>query len=330
MSYFWKENKYLEDCFNNFIKYIEDKNQTEFNGNVSMFLLGSLSRGEGSWKMIDGKPTIVSDIEFITLVPVDFDKTQRLSDVIDEARSLCFKDQNSSLFHIDIGISAGGFNLSKLERKLITFDAQEYGKFVVGKDYKNTLPHITIENINMHDIWEILVHRMFSVLYWGRPLKENGRMEEYRYNLAKNTLDLMTVVLINHGMLVSGFANRFNAINSLDIDTDTKKFFEYCLSIKLSTDCPYSFSIEEMEHKFLCILVDAEKSFSSHIHNNVVNARYIVRRHLGQLKRAIHYKKIPCTQRSHLYRMISIFKSSKTIPKRCIFDNLILNGYPTL
>lgn len=327
-KFFWTDNEHLQAEVEGYFTMLEEYNQSEFNGEISILLLGSMSRGEGSWNNIDGVDTIVSDIEFITQIPVGFGKPDRLNEVFEIAKNKCFPDQKSSLFHIDNGIGGGGYDMSGMERKLITFDANVFATTVVGKDYKYTMPQVTYSNINMQDIWEVLIHRIFSALYWGRPLKEAGKMDEYRYNIAKNSLDLMTVLLVNHKQLVSGFANRLEAIKKLDIDENVKRYFEYCLSIKLSLPCDCSFSIEEMEKLFVDILVQQDKMFGLHISNYLTNLKFIARRNMGKAKRALRLKHIPPCQKRHLSNMVELFKRGDMITDKIIKDNIVLNGYP--
>lgn len=327
-KFFWTDNEHLQAEVESYFNMLEEYNQSEFNGEISILLLGSMSRGEGSWKTIDGVDTIVSDIEFTTLVPVGFSQHERLNEVFELAKNRCFPDQKSSLFHIDNGIGGGGYDMSGMERKLITFDANVFSTTVVGKDYKNTMPQVTYSNINMQDIWEVLIHRIFSVLYWGRPLKDAGKIDEYRYNIAKNSLDLMTVLLVNHQQLVSGFANRLVAIKKLDVDENVKRYFEYCLSIKLSLPCEHSYSIEEMENIFVNILEQQNKEFGLHISNYLTNLKFIARRNMGKAKRALRLKHIPPTQKRHLSNMVKQFKRGDMITDKIIKDNIVLNGYP--
>ena len=68
-NFFWTANFHLQNEVEKYFYMLESFNQKEFEGKISILLLGSLSRGEGSWKTIDGVDTIVSDVEFLTLVP---------------------------------------------------------------------------------------------------------------------------------------------------------------------------------------------------------------------------------------------------------------------
>ena len=326
--YFWTENKQLEHRVKCFFDTIEEYNQREFEGGISMLLLGSMSRGEASWKNIDGIDTIVSDIEVMTLLPQDFTKIDRLYEVFEESKKKCFVDQNSSLFHIDYCVCKNNYDLSRMEKKLLTYDAYVFAYTVVGNDYKQTLPKVTYFNINMQDIWEVLVHRIFSVLYWGRPLKKEGKEEEYRYNLAKNSLDLMIVLLVNHGRLVSGFANRLEAIRKLDVSQDIKNYFEFCLSVKFSSDCSYSYSVDEMENMFINLIEQLNNNFKCHVENYLRNLKSISKRRAGQIKRMIISKHLPSSQKEHLKMLIQLFKAKKELSKENLLDNYVLNGYP--
>lgn len=329
-NFFWKNNPKLEKEVNSFFSEIELLNKREFNGEISMLLLGSMSRGEASWQTIDGIDTILSDIEVLTLLPANFSQIDKLEKNLYEIENKCFPEQKSSLFHIDYSFSRNGYDLSTLEKKLLTFDAYVYAYTVVGEDYKDTLPQVTIKNINLVDVWEIMIHRMFSVLYWGKPLKDSGRQDEYCYNLAKNSLDLMTVLLVNHGLLISGFANRLRAIKALDISDDIKNYFEYCLSIKFSYHSEFDYSIEEMENIFLRIIQEQNRLFKFHASNFYHNYFSIARRHLGQAKRAFRVKHVPLTQEKLLKKMQVLFLANKKLSNKELLDNYVLNGYPAI
>ena len=47
VSYFYKENPTIEKMVDRYFERLSEENEREFNGELSVFLLGSLSRGEG-------------------------------------------------------------------------------------------------------------------------------------------------------------------------------------------------------------------------------------------------------------------------------------------
>jgi hypothetical protein len=269
---------------------------------------------------------MLSDIEYFTVYPDGFDGLAAFADFSKEVQREVFTDQDSSLFHID-NTFVRRESLPRMERKLLTYDATRMGKTVVGEDCVPLLPTITVKNINLCDIRDILTHRVFSVLYYGLPMKREGDMEGYRYSLAKNSLDLMTVLLVSRGLLESGFIRRLELVKSLPIDERTKAYFTYCLSIKLSTDCAVTFTIEEMEEQFLSLLKELSRSFHVPLKNLWLNRRVVLRRRMGMVKRAFRYRHFP--RCGHLKSLITTFEKKLPLTYRQLNNNLIINGYPT-
>ena len=326
MAYFFKENPALEAQINRYFSRLSEYNDTYCDGKLSILLLGSLSRGEGTWQPTDTGARILSDIEYFIVCPDDFAEQSAFIDFAKETQREVFFDQDCSLFHVDMGFVRRS-DLPRMERKLLTFDALRMGKTVMGEDCISLLPHITLDNINLCDIRDILTHRVFSVLYYGLPMKREGDLEGYRYSLAKNSLDLMTVLLVSHGVLESGFIRRLELVKTLPIEERAKEYFAYCLSIKLSSECAYTFTIEEMEELFLQLLKELSRSFHVPFGNVWRNRRVVLRRRLGMVKRALRYRHLP--RCGHLKRLIASFEQKLPLTYRQLSDNLIINGYPT-
>ena len=325
MAYFYKDNPALEAQVDRYFARLSEYNDTYCDGKLSVLLLGSLSRGEGTWQTTDAGVRILSDIEYFTVYPDGFDGFDAFTDFSNEVRREVFADQDSTLFHID-NTFVRRQSLPRMERKLLTYDAARMGRTVVGEDCVPLLPVITVENINLCDIRDILTHRVFSVLYYGLPMKREGDTEGYRYSLAKNSLDLMTVLLVSHGLLESGFIRRLELVKTLPIDERTKAYFAYCLSIKLSTVCGDTFTIEEMEEQFLALLKQLSRSFRVPLKNVWCNRRVVLRRRMGMAKRALRYRHLP--RCGHLKSLIASFEKKLPMTYRQLNNNLIINGYP--
>ena len=326
MAYFYRENPVLEAQVERYFARLSEYNDTYCDGKLSVILLGSLSRGEGTWQKTDNGVRMLSDIEYFTVYPDGFDGFSAFTDFEKEVQREVFADQDSSLFHVD-NTFVRRKALPHMERKLLTYDAARMGKTVVGEDCVSLLPAITVENINLCDIRDILTHRVFSVLYYGLPMKREGDAESYRYSLAKNSLDLMTVLLVSHGQLESGFVRRLELVNTLPVDRRLKAYFAYCLSIKLSTDCDVAFTIEEMEEQFLSLLKELSRSFRIPLKNLWLNRRVVLRRRMGMVKRALRYRHLP--KGGHLKGLITSFEKQLPLTYRQLNNNLIINGYPT-
>lgn len=325
MRYFYNENLSLQESIDGYFAQLAACNEEHFDGCLSVILLGSLSRGEATWVEADGEPVMVSDIEFFTVYPDGFTRFEEFDRAIKEAGEKYFFRQNSVLFHVD-NTYVCRERLPLMERKLLTFDATRMGKAVVGEDDIPRLPEITLDNINLWDIRDILTHRMFSVLYYGMDLKNRGEDEQYRYCLAKNSLDLMTVLLVMHGILESGFIKRLECIKELAIEESVKRYFTYCLALKLGTECPYDFAVSEMEEMFLALVRDLRLRFRVPLKNTLTNGKFVLRRVLGMCKRAIRYRHLVFG--SHLKRLIVKFEEKQPLTGRNLADNLVLNGYP--
>ena len=326
MAYFYKENPALEAQVDRYFARLAEYNDMHCDGKLSIILLGSLSRGEGTWQSTDAGVRMLSDIEYFTVYPDGFDGLAAFADFSKEVQREEFADQDSSLFHID-NTFVRRESLPRMERKLLTYDAIQMGKNVVGEDCLSLLPSITVKNINLCDIRDILTHRVFSVLYYGLPMKREGDMEGYRYSLAKNSLDLMTVLLVSRGLLESGFIRRLERVKTLPVDEQIKKYFAYCLSIKLSTACGTVFTIEEMEQQFLSLLKNLSSSFRVSLGNKWINRRFVLRRRMGMVKRALRYRHLP--RSGHLKSLILSFEKQLPLTYRQLNNNLVINGYPT-
>lgn len=325
MNYFHKEHPALRSAVDRFFAELGTYNELYCGGKLSVILLGSLSRGEATWIETDAGAAMLSDIEFFTVYDQGFEDFAAFDRAIRAAAEQAFPDQTSSLFHID-NTYVCREHLGRMERKLLTYDAKQMGKTVVGPDAVCLLPQITLENINLWDIRDILTHRMFSVLYYGLPLKNRGEQTQYRYCLAKNSLDLMTVLLCRHGLLASGFGNRLELVKQLPVQERIKDYFSYCLAVKLGQDQAEAFTTREMEELFLELVKNLRRQFRIPLKNTLRNAKYVVRRVLGIAKRAIKYKHIP--RPGHLKALIGSFEQKQLLTKKDLKNNLVLNGYP--
>ena len=326
MSYFYKSNPAAENLIRKYFQVLSEKNECIMQGRLSIMLLGSLSRGEGTWIDRENGFEMLSDIEFFTIHPSGFSDFNSWNKILDDTRFEVFDGDMSLLFHID-NTYVCREKLPDLERKLFTFDARNMGITVVGEDFKNLIPEIDIHNINYYDLKDIMTHRVFSVLYYGFPLKRSGDEISYQYSLAKNSLDLMTVMLVKYGQLLSGFGNRCQAIQRLNVDERIRQYFQFCLSIKLGQTCNISFSISEMEQLFIFISDQLYEEFKVPLHNILVNWKSIIRRNLGKIKRAVFYRHF--VYGDHYKRLSATFHRIEPITKREILDNIVLNGYPT-
>jgi len=328
MKYFYSENAELERKVDSFFALLSEENEKKYKNALSILLLGSLSRGEATWRQTeDGNIQMLSDIEFFTVYPNSFSQFSLFDEDLKRASEEVFGTNNTSLFHIDntyVNINA----LHKMERKLLIYDAKVFGQCVVGEDILSLLPEISVNTINWCDIWDIMTHRVFSVLYYGFPFKRQGMENEYRYSLAKNSLDLMTVILVENKRLESGFERRLNMLKEMDIPSKWIEYFTYCLDIKLGKKSECEYTLGDMERLFSEILTSLETTFHVPISNIVVNAKSVLRRRTGMVKRAIQSRHIPPLCHRHLRNLLEDYNKDMELSTYDKKNNYVLHGYP--
>lgn len=328
MKYFSEDCPELSKKIDLFFHILAQCNDQYYSGKLSIILLGSLSREEASWFNDNGCFCLLSDIEFFVVHPCSIKNFEILEKTAKEAEREIFATE-SKLFHIDYGYVSID-SMKNMERKLLIFDAIQMGKIVVGDNVLENFPKTTIDNINYEDIKDILIHRTFSALYYGKDLKYTKRIEEYRYNIAKNTLDLMTVVLALNGILVSGFGNKLQLIMQQNLPDHIKEYFSYCLDVKLGKNTSIEMSINQMEILFINLVECLNKDFVIPYKNYFTNFKFIFRRRCGIVKRMINSKTMTLGRKKYLDKLIKCFKEDKSLDLQMLRENYVLNGYPLI
>lgn len=330
MNYFWNEKAELSKQVDSFFEYLAKVNDTRFDGQLTIVLLGSMSRGEATWTYEKGKFQIISDLEFFTIYPSSFSNNKAFEAEIQNGKNLFFVDQDSILFHIDNTFICLE-DIPKLPRKVITYDTKNMGKVVVGnKQIIDLFPSVSLENINREDIWDIMVHRLFYVLYYGDALKQSKQLHEYRYTIAKNALDLMTVILASHNIINTGFNAKLESIKELNLSKEYKDFFSYCLDIKFNNSAKSEYEISQMEEIFIKIIYYCQLHFKVGLANRVSNIRFILKRRLGIIKRMISCRQITFGRKHFLKKLINVYNTDRKLSKSMIKESFVLNSYPKL
>ena len=294
-------------------------------GIVTIILIGSLARGEGTWKILGEKSTLVSDVEFwiVHNGSIDFGSIRKK---MQELSSLYSSKFASHTFHVDFDFIHEK-KISHMEKKLIVYEAKESGKIIYGINCIKQLPNISVKNINLIDIKDILIHRLFSVLYYGNKITDKDS-DEYSYLLSKNILDFMTVIAVQNGVLASGFAQRFRILKENHFCDDLIPLFEHCMNIKFN-DSKYSrhqYNNAFLYDELFNIAQILNKSFKYNPRNLLINLFYVIRRLFGILKRQIVYKHFfHC---NYFKRLLSY--KEKCLNRDILLDNLVRNGFPSI
>lgn len=321
INYFYKENKYITKIINSYFENIEIILNAN-NLRSSILLIGSLSRGEGTWKFIDNHYKVYSDVEFWIIYENEIDKTI-LDNELGIIKSKIFNNTDWPLFHIDYSYVRLD-NLKKMERRFLVFEAKQLGKTIIGEDYRNVLPEINIKNIYIDDIRDIIFHRLFS--YFHYSANSNISDDDERYIIAKNSLDLITYFLVKNNYLVAGLSQRLSIF--MQNYNDFESYYNYCYAIKRGEDNSKTFTLDEMKMIFISLIKHYyhQKLKQKKI---LLNLWFLLRRKAGIFKRIITSKKI-CfvSKKKHFKNMILYLETpSDKLKEKIYLHQYFLFGF---
>lgn len=249
---------------------------------LSIMALGSLPRGELSYRTKNGSLELFSDIDILVITKGDTNKKEQflLREKLKELERI-FQPGNP-LFDINIEF----FALQEFKRlpfKVRFYELKESGKTLSGQDLRHVIPKFGLENLNVKDTNNIVRDRLLHVLlYFPRELLEGKKndfsQDVFKYILARNALDITTVALFQRGIFLSTYSERVKYVvaNSgtfvSDFGSDFPRFLTRCLKVKLNMDFnePLMSLFEDVLKYFRLLLVytlrnngiDMEKSGS--------------------------------------------------------------------
>lgn len=331
MQYCYIKNEIVENDLSNYFISVRQYFESAYIDSVSVLLIGSLSRGEGSWIELNGKPSLISDIEFFIIYESEEIDKDTVTKKLDEIKNQVFGAESTNTFHVDFSFIRRD-RLKWCEKKLIIFEAKEFGKIICGKDIRSLIPKVTISNINSFDIKDILNHRAFSILYYGKWSAERLTENEYQYILAKNGLDLLTVYMCMNGILEAGFVRRIQRFNELKSSNTLKNYFSVCAETKLKIMNPQFVDLTEMESLFLDTSMELNKNYKIRYRNIFMNLYHLMRRCLGILKRAFKTKTRIILPGKHFNRLVYALKNGCDEKTQTILckEHYVLYGFPKM
>lgn len=331
MKYCYINNSKIEEKLTLYFEKLKIYFEGTYPNHISVCLIGSLSKGEGTWVLVDDKPYLISDIEYFII----YEKASIDRNVIDQnlkrIERQVFGYESTSTFHIDYTYLKHSC-LSKMEKKFIVFEAKVFGKTVCGKDLQHLFPEVTIDNINDCDTKDILNHNAFSILYYGKWRETSGSPLEYCYLLGKNGLGLLSLYLCMSGILEPGFIGRVHMIRRTSDDTELIKYFERCLEIKLDVQNISHCDSNKMEELFVEKAIFLSKEYKVRWRSIKKNWYHIIRRFLGIVKRGIKAKCFFVGPRKHFNEMIDTIHNGcdDEVRKRICKEHYVLYGFPMI
>jgi predicted nucleotidyltransferase len=178
----------------------------------SILLLGSVARGELAYTELDGRPEVFSDYELLVVTERRLPARQRQRIATQLAGLEREFGQGNPLFHID-AIFRERRRLCTLPRIIFTYEMKANAQVLRGEDVRPLLPEVTLANLNLRNVNEILIKRLWAILlHTPRRLLRGSltRLEEmvWGYVLCRNALDLTTVLLPHCGVLLPSYGKR--------------------------------------------------------------------------------------------------------------------------
>jgi hypothetical protein len=199
---------HLYDLFNSIFNGVDMDNVE------SILFIGSGSRNELAYILDGDNVDIFSDYEFVIIVKKMLTK-ESLSKITKILKNLEKKwNIKSPLFHIDYGV-ATALKFRNTPKTLWAFEAKTLGVVVYGRDVRKDLGDISAFNIDYGNLNELIIVRLWNMLIYmnsGFINGTNNGWEDFiiKFYYSRNTLDILTILLPNYGVLKGGYVNRTN------------------------------------------------------------------------------------------------------------------------
>lgn len=236
---------------------------------LSVLLIGGTSRGELSYRRVDNELIIFSDYEFLMIAKGRVKKSykRKLQHYYDNLQKQI--GARSPLFHIDFDYISLR-KLANLKRTFWTYEVKEKGITIWGQDLKDRIPNVTLKNIDLKELNEALIWRLWTIFLYTPPelltKKDISSKKEmvFKYVLSKNTLDITTWLLPWEGYLIPSFTRRVAFIKEKYQELGCNFFFgenfpdflELCLEGKIKLRFNAG-TVEELYRQSIAYFVNA-------------------------------------------------------------------------
>jgi hypothetical protein len=180
-----------------------------------ILLLGSTARGELSWRRLDHDIDVFSDLEFylITRRPLTESESRALSTVRGEwGRRWRYP---GPFFHIDISMNPEALFWRKIrfDRRIATFELLSTGKVLSGAEFDREQVLFGVSQLDLGNTNELVLVRLWMQLLYTPIRLVLGGADDYerlvfKYALCRNTLEVLTILLPNVGVLLPSYQQR--------------------------------------------------------------------------------------------------------------------------
>jgi predicted nucleotidyltransferase len=202
-------------------------------GIVSIILIGSTARKEETYIKKDNESKLLSDIEFLIVIGKK-GNVERITELLNKNISRIYSRETSGLFHIDYSIYYEN-KLKFLDKRFINFETKYCGQVFWGdKTILAKFPDITIRNMNYSELQTVVIHRMYSVYKYLKILQDET---DKIYILARNMLDIVTIILPYEKILLPTYNFRVNSVKNIMHREGLEKYFEVDEFINCIENC---------------------------------------------------------------------------------------------
>lgn len=179
---------------------------------AAVLLHGSTARGELTWwRDAAGRVRLASDVEMYAVGDVQAPANARAR--VNDALNALAVEVNAGgppLFHVDVGFTTH----AKLRAHAHTFrcwDTRVAGRVLLGPDVRRELPALEPGDIDLKQLNEVPVHRLWEMAFRVPAGLVRGQPEDdaaFAVVCARQALDLTTWLLPHAGVLIPTFARR--------------------------------------------------------------------------------------------------------------------------
>lgn len=210
---------------------------------TAIAVLGSTSRGELTYQQSDGYFRLYSDYELLVLTPTSPSKAEK-ADLQSRVDALYEEFQlPGPIFDIDITINTHREMLFKkwFDRTLFVYDTMATSHSLYGENIRNYLGNVSVDEIDRGYLKNLVPTRLCNQTYLIPEKVISGNPSDfehsvYLYSLARNCLEIPTIILPHYGFYEGTFRNRIMKLKGVDCGYLSSGYFidilEECMSVK--------------------------------------------------------------------------------------------------
>ena len=244
----------INECTNTILNYLIDSIGKQ--NIISVVLTGSVARHHETYKIIDGKLYLESDLDVLIVVkPLVVIKALTLAKPLSNKLTLVLR-KNFLLSHVSFSIATEKL-LLRSEPSIIYQDLRLFGKVIFGKEKDSLFANYETKDIPLHDLYRLIFNRSIEALdefVKGRIIGKksmNSGNDSILRALEKLNFALIQTILIRHGILMFKEptekikANIPNELKDSEILNTELICYENILKTRKSTDAIDNTTIEK-------------------------------------------------------------------------------------